>query len=464
MSLPAAPPVARHADPAAPDPADRPVFSEYESEPVPPHARRRTSSVAAVWLGFPMILTCAVFGGLVVHSLGFWAGMGAIAVGTLVLMVYVGALSYLAGRSGESFALMAMRTFGAKGYVVPAAFLATVVIGWFAFQTGLTGSTLHGSLGWDQTATTLVAGILFVAVTLLGIRALSWIGVIAAPLYLVLGAVAIAIVATRPGAELQSAPAGGAGALSFGAAVTLVVALFADSGTMTADFTRWARSGRQAVLASLAAFPFGNAIALVVGGLIVALGGATDPGTAGGDFLGILVAQGGALVPLAVLFVVVNLGSVCAHCLYNGAVGWSQLTGMRMRRTTLVLGAVGVVLAVAGIWTYFEVWLNLLGVIVPPIGAVLIVDQLLLAPRRAAASASASVSASGAARGPWRAPAFVAWVVGAGAALAAHAYADFLSTAVVGLVVAAVALVAADALGRVRAPLGAAVEAGEARS
>lgn len=460
MSLPAAPPVARHADPAAPDPADRPVFSEYESEPVPPHARRRTSSVAAVWLGFPMILTCAVFGGLVVHSLGFWAGMGAIAVGTLVLMVYVGALSYLAGRSGESFALMAMRTFGAKGYVVPAAFLATVVIGWFAFQTGLTGSTLHGSLGWDQTATTLVAGILFVAVTLLGIRALSWIGVIAAPLYLVLGAVAIAIVATRPGAELQSAPAGGAGALSFGAAVTLVVALFADSGTMTADFTRWARSGRQAVLASLAAFPFGNAIALVVGGLIVALGGATDPGTAGGDFLGILVAQGGALVPLAVLFVVVNLGSVCAHCLYNGAVGWSQLTGMRMRRTTLVLGAVGVVLAVAGIWTYFEVWLNLLGVIVPPIGAVLIVDQLLLAPRRAAASASTSASA----RGPWRAPAFVAWVVGAGAALAAHAYADFLSTAVVGLVVAAVALVAADALGRVRAPLGAAVEAGEARS
>jgi cytosine permease len=211
------------------------------------------------------------------------------------------------------------------------------------------------------------------------------------------------------------------------------------------------------VIASLAAFPFGNAVALVVGGLIVALGGATDPGTAGGDFLGILVAQGGALVPLAVLFVVVNLGSVCAHCLYNGAVGWSQLTGMRMRRMTLVLGAVGVVLAVAGIWSYFETWLNLLGVIVPPIGAVLIVDQLLLAPRRAVASESA-------ARGPWRAPAFVAWVVGAVAALVAHAYADFLSTAVVGLVVAAVALVVVHAMGRVRAPLGAAAEAGEVRS
>ncbi|MGC7229136.1 cytosine permease, partial [Mycobacteroides abscessus subsp. abscessus] len=49
--------------------------SEYENEPVPPHSRRSLLSVAAVWLGFPMILTCAVFGGLIVYSLGFWRGM-----------------------------------------------------------------------------------------------------------------------------------------------------------------------------------------------------------------------------------------------------------------------------------------------------------------------------------------------------------------------------------------------------
>ncbi len=87
----------------------------------------------------------------------------------------------------------------------------------------------------------------------------------------------------------------------------------------------------------------------------------------------------------------------------------------------------------------------------------LIVDQLLLAPRRAA-------TGSVVARGAWRAPAFVGWAVGAVVALVAHAYADFLSTAVVGMVVGAVVLVVADAAGRVRAPLAAAVDAGEARS
>jgi hypothetical protein len=33
------------------------------------------------WLGFPMILICAGFDGLIVYSLGFWRGMLAIALG-----------------------------------------------------------------------------------------------------------------------------------------------------------------------------------------------------------------------------------------------------------------------------------------------------------------------------------------------------------------------------------------------
>ncbi len=67
-----------------------------------------------------MILICAVFGGLIVYSLGFWRGMLAIALGNVVLMLYVGALSFLAGRTGKNFALTAAETFGRRGYVVPA--------------------------------------------------------------------------------------------------------------------------------------------------------------------------------------------------------------------------------------------------------------------------------------------------------------------------------------------------------
>ncbi|WP_110336425.1 purine-cytosine permease family protein [Prauserella flavalba] len=411
-------------------------IEEFEDVPVPPDRRRGLWSVSAVWFGFPMVLTCAIFGGLIVYSLGFWTGMLAIATGGLCLMLYVGSLSVLAGRTGKNFALSAAETFGTRAAAVPSGFLATIVIGWFAFQTGMAGSILHGSLGWNERLTTLVAGLAFVAVTLLGIRALSVIGMIAAPFYVVLGLVAVFLAAGDSDAS-PTAYQGGGGALSFGAAVTLVIASFIDSGTMTADFTRWSRNGREGFLAAASAFPVSQVIALVIGGLIVALGGAADPATDGGDFLGLLIGHGGLLVPLAVVFVFVNLGSVCAHCLYNGAVGWSQLTRGRMRRLTLVLGALGVVLAVAGIWSYFEQWLNLLGVIVPPIGAVVILDQLVL-PRFGLGS-----------RGAVRAvrwPPFAGWLAGAVAALLTHAFAPWLSDAVVGFAIAALVVTLASVI------------------
>ncbi|WP_227981466.1 cytosine permease [Nocardia spumae] len=402
---------------------------EFETTAVPPQHRRSLASVAAVWAGFPMVLTCAVFGGLIVYSLGFVRGLAAIGVGNLCLMVYVGSLSALAGRTGENFAQTAARTFGRRAAAIPAAFLASIVIGWFAFQTGMAGAILHDRLGWHEQLTTLVAGLIFVGLTLLGIRALAVIGMIAAPLYVALGTVAICLAARHgPVAPLSYPGGAGSAALSFGAAVTLVIASFIDSGTMTADFTRWSRTGRHGALAAFAAFPVGNSIALLIGGLVVACGGARDPGTDGGNFLGLLIDRGGVLVPLAVVFVFVNLGSVCAHCLYNGAVGWSQLTAGRMRAFTLGLGAIGIVAAVAGIWTYFEQWLNLLGVIVPPIGAVIIVDQLILGRIRRRDSEIGAAA---------RRPPFIGWGAGAGAALLTHYTAPWLSDAVVGFAVAA---------------------------
>jgi cytosine permease len=144
----------------------------------------------------------------------------------------------------------------------------------------------------------------------------------------------------------------------------------------------------------------------------------------------VLVGGGGVLVPLAIVFVFVNLGSVCAHCLYNGAVGFGNITGKTMRQLTIVLGAIGIAAAVAGIWSYFATWLNILGVLVPPIGIVLILDQVVLAARRAPAGTALY----------WKP--FAAWGIGAAVALGTHFYAPQLSDAIVAMVVGALAFTA----------------------
>jgi len=413
------------------------LTSEFEHEPVPAEHRRRWLSVAAVWFGFPMILTNAVFGGVIVYGLGFARGLLAILLGNLVLALYVGVLSHLAGSTGRNFALVAKATFGGRGYAITSGFLSTIVIGWFAFQTGLTGSTLHTTLGWNEPVTILIAGVLYIAVTFVGIRALAVLGAVAAPLFLALAAVAIGFVARGQGLGGVVGYAGhpGATVASIGAAVTMTVAGFADSGTMTADFTRWARTGRHAIGASLTAFPLANLVSMAVGGVIVAAGAATDPNTDGGDFLGILVGHHPLLTAVAVAFVFINLGSVCTHCLYNGAVGWSHITASKMRLLTIVLGVVGVIAAVAGVWTLFADWLNILGVFVPPIGAVLITDQVLLRRR-----------SSGRAAHAFRPTAFAAWAVGAVVAAAVHFTAPAYAEAVAGILAAGLAYLAIDAL------------------
>jgi cytosine permease len=104
--------------------------SEFESTAVPASHRKSLREVAAVWFGFPMILTNAVPGGVVVALLGFGRGVAAIALANLVMLVYVGLLSHRAGSTGRSFALQATQTFGRLGYVVASGFLATIVVGW----------------------------------------------------------------------------------------------------------------------------------------------------------------------------------------------------------------------------------------------------------------------------------------------------------------------------------------------
>ncbi|HEY2206732.1 MAG TPA: cytosine permease [Pseudonocardia sp.] len=414
--------------------------SEFEHEAVPPGHRRRWLSVAAVWFGFPMILTNAVFGGVIVYGLGLLPGLLAILIGNLVLMAYVGTLSHLAGTTGRNFAMIAKSTFGSRGYAIASGFLSTIVIGWFAFQTGLTGSTLHSTMGWSEPGMILLAGVLYIAVTFVGIRALAMLGAVAAPLFVVLAVVAIGFVASTRGLGGVLGYGGhpGATVASIGAAITMTVAGFADSGTMTADFTRWARTGRQAVSASVTAFPVANFVSMAVGGVIVAAGAATDPDTNGGDFLSILVGHHPLLTALAVAFVFINLGSVCTHCLYNGAVGWSHITASRMRLLTVVLGVIGVIAAVAGVWTLFADWLNVLGVFVPPIGAVLITDQVLLRRR-----------AEGRAVSAFRPAAFAAWAVGAGVAAIVHFTAPAFAEAIAGILAAALAyLVIAQATDR----------------
>ena len=206
-----------------------------------------------------------------------------------------------------------------------------------------------------------------------------------------------------------------------------VFALAEPAGTVTADFNRWAKDLKGSLISTFSAFPFANLVAMLVGGIMTAALATPNANPFGADnmFGYMNDKQLVWLSVLAFIFLYCNLGSVCSHCLYNAATGWSRILGSHMRILAVALGIIGIIVAAGNVWAFFIQWLTLLGILVPPIGAIILVDQYLM---RANSEATSE----------WRVLPFIAWAAGSIVAFFVSEYAAEYSTAISAFVVAAV--------------------------
>ena len=394
---------------------------EYEHEPVPLSARRSTFSVSMVWLGFPMIITGAMTGSIMVAGMGFQSALLAMLIGNALMFAYVGSLGLLGTARGFNFALIASAVFGKKGYVLASGLLSTLLLGWYAVQTGITGNLIHTAFQLNYLTVTILAGALYLGITFVGIRGLHWIGLVSVPLFVVLGGWVALDSAAAAGWDKVIAYAGTKPdmPMAFGIGLTIVITLFVDAGTVTADFNRWAADKKSSLIATFCAFPMANLVAMLVGGVMTAALAVPSPQPFGLDnMFGYLLAQNKPWLSIvAFVFLFCNLGSVCAHCLYNSAVGWSRIGNGRMRLFAVGLAVVGIVIAAANVWALFIPWLSLLGILVPPIGAIILADLYYVRP-------GAQI------RADWRPQAFAAWAVGSLVAYLVETFAPQFSTAV----------------------------------
>ena len=394
---------------------------EYEHDPVPLSARRSTFSVSMVWIGFPMIITGAITGSILVAGMGFKAALWAMIIGNLLMFAYVGASGALGTRRGQNYAMVASAVFGKKGYILSSGLLSTLLLGWYAVQTGITGNLIHVAFNVNYLAMTVLAGVLYLGITFVGIKGLHWIGVVSVPLFVVLGGWVAIDSASIAGWDhvVRYAGTNPDMAMSFGVALTIVITLFVDAATVTADFNRWAIDTKSSLIATFWAFPFANLLAMLVGGVMTAALALPNPQPFGLDnMFGYLIGQDKTwLSVLAFVFLFANLGSVCAHCLYNAATGWSRIGGGRMRWFAVGLAIIGIVVAAANVWALFIPWLGVLGILVPPIGAIVIADLYFVRP-------NATVDAN------WRPTSFMAWAAGSLVGYIVETFAPQFSTAI----------------------------------
>ena len=120
---------------------------------------------------------------------------------------------------------------------------------------------------------TVIAGVLYIGITFIGVRGLHYIGLVSVPLFVVLGVWVAGDCRRQPrlgGGRCPMPATNGKGAMSMGVGLTIVLTLFVDAGTVTADFNRWAKDLQVSLISTFSAFPFANLVAMLVGGIMTA--------------------------------------------------------------------------------------------------------------------------------------------------------------------------------------------------
>ncbi|MGY1914443.1 cytosine permease [Blastococcus sp. SYSU DS0973] len=357
-------------DDVSPAPAE--IDPDYPIDPVPAHARRSLFSLAIVLLGFTFFTPTMLAGAQIGAAFDVTSLIWVLLLGSAVLGVYVAAIGGIGARTGLTTVMMCRYSLGTRGAKLASLLLGGTQVGWY----GVTVATLAGltasALEWQGRATEIalmVAGGALMGVTAYyGYRGMYALSVVSVPLMLVLAGWVTWRSLEEVGGWSGLTAIEPGGTMPIAAAVTIVVGTFASGGTQAPNWTRFARTPTVGFWACVVAFLIGELLMLGFGAV-----GALAFGE--GDFVLVLYQLG--LVGWGLVFLVANLWTTNDNTAYNFGVAGAEIADSRSKKPFVIGGVVvGTLLAITGIYDNLIDYLVWLGILIPPLGGVVIGDFL----------------------------------------------------------------------------------------
>lgn len=352
--------------------------SDFEYGSVPSGSRRGFWSMLVVMLGFTFFSASMFAGGKLGAGMTFRGFLLAVLAGNLILGAYTGVLAFIAARTGASIHILSRYAFGEKGSYLPSAILAVTQIGWFGvgvamFAVPVQAYLVQRGVAWAGSSSclwtiVLVAGACMTATAYFGIKSLTVLSFVAVPLIIVFGCYSSGVALFANGGlgfdQMINASPLPEHAIGATAAIAISIGSFISGGTCTPDFVRFSKNSKVAVWTTVIAFFLGNSLMFFFGAAGTMVYGKADVAD-------VLVLQG-LLIP-AILSLGLNIWTTNDNAIYTSGLGISNITRIPKRLTVLINGTVG---TLAAIWlnNNFVSYLNFLNTIIPPVGAVLIVD------------------------------------------------------------------------------------------
>jgi len=346
---------------------------DYPLSEVPLSARRGLLPTTIILLGFTFFSATMWGGGTIGVAFPFWPDLIAVIVcGNLLLALYVAALGYVSQKSGLNTVLMARFCFGNLGGRWVDLLLGFTQIGWYAWGTATIAILLTGLLNLDecwQAPLMLFFGFTFCWTAVVGYQGLERLSMVSVPLMCILIFASMWIATGDAGGIDGILSITPTATMGFGEAVTVVVGTFISGGTQAPNWTRFSDTPKNAVIATLIAFFAGN-------GLLVFAGAYGAIVYQESDIVQILALQG--LLFWGVVMLFANIWTTQDNTVYNVSVAGCDLFRTERRRLiTLAGAALGTALALFGMYNWLIPYIEILGILIPPIGGVIVADFFL---------------------------------------------------------------------------------------
>ncbi len=348
------------------------VDPDYPIDPVPPHARQSLFSVGIVLLGFtfftPTMLAGAQIGTAFPASTLIWV----LLLGSAVLGVYVAVIGGIGARTGLTTVMMCRYALGTRGSKFASLLLGGTQVGWYGVTVATLAGLTMGALGWEgrgtEIALMVAGGAVMGATAYWGYKGMYALSVISVPLLLVLAGWVTWRSLQEVGGLAGLAAIEPAQTMPVAVAVTIIVGTFASGGTQAPNWTRFSRTPKAGFWACVVAFLLGEMLMLGFGAI-----GALSFGE--GDFVLVLYQLG--LVGWGLVFLVANLWTTNDNTAYNFGVAGAEIANSRSKKPFVIGGVIlGTLLAITGIYDNLIDYLVWLGILIPPLGGVVIGDFL----------------------------------------------------------------------------------------
>ncbi|CAM4132073.1 cytosine permease [Lederbergia lenta] len=340
--------------------------NDYAREAVPLNERKKWFSISLVWIAVGIDLSAMLFGAELGNGMTFNDALFSVIIGSAILGVLAAFCAYVGAVTGLSTSMISRFTFGISGAKFVSFFIAISLLGWFGVQAGFFAENafvaIEGSIGLSVPIPLLagIGGILMMTTAIIGYRAIEKLSSWSVPLLLILVILAVILAVNKFGISQLSAPVDNI--FSIGMAISLVISIFVVGAVISPDVSRWARTRKDAVLASFFGFFFGNSFMIIVAMILSRIMDESSLTT-------IMITVGLGIPGILVL--ILAQWTTNTSNAYSSGLSLSVIfTRTNKAVLTLVAGGLGTLLAVFGIYDHFINFLTIMTMFIAPIGGV----------------------------------------------------------------------------------------------